>query len=82
MANHGVTVIGTSVAEAFDRLYYFERACQTLVLAMSTGRELNVARDEIALMTRRQWDDQPELIDKHLAELKAILDDEEPDYAN
>ena len=82
MANHGVTVIGSSVAEAFDRMYYFERACQTLVLAMSTGRELNVASDSVALMTRQQWDDQPELIDKHLSELRAILDDEDPGYVS
>lgn len=82
MANHGVTVIGSSVAEAFDRLYYFERACQTLVLALSTGRELNVADDAVALMTRQQWDSQPELIDHHLSELRAILDEEDPEYAN
>lgn len=82
MANHGVTVIGSSVAEAFDRLYYFERACQTLVLAMSTGRELNVPSDAVAMLTRQQWDDQPELIDKHLSELRTILDDEDPSYAN
>jgi hypothetical protein len=52
------------------------------MLAMSTGRELNVAPDSVALMTRQQWDDQPELIDKHLSELRAILDDEEPGYAS
>jgi hypothetical protein len=33
-------------------------------------------------MTRQQWDDQPELIDKHLSELRTILDDEEPGYAS
>ena len=28
MRNHGVLTVGTTVAEAFERLYYFERACQ------------------------------------------------------
>ena len=40
MGNHGVLVTGSSVAQAFDNLYYFERACQTLVLAYSTGQPL------------------------------------------
>lgn len=38
MANHGVLVVGETIAEAFDALYYLERACQFQVLALSTGR--------------------------------------------
>lgn len=38
LGNHGVLVIGASVAEAFDELYYLERACELQVLALSTGR--------------------------------------------
>ena len=37
LANHGVIVVGPSVAEAFDSLYYLERACRLQVLARSTG---------------------------------------------
>ena len=33
MASHGVTVIGPTVAWAFDDLYYLERACMHQVLA-------------------------------------------------
>src|ERR1700721_2135271 len=40
MGNHGVLVVGGTVAEAFDLLYSLERACRTLVLAYSTGRPL------------------------------------------
>jgi ribulose-5-phosphate 4-epimerase/fuculose-1-phosphate aldolase len=40
MSNHGVLATGLTVAEAFTRLYYLERACQTQVLALSTGRKL------------------------------------------
>jgi len=38
MANHGVIVCGETVAEAYDHLYYFERACQVQLYAMWTGR--------------------------------------------
>ena len=38
MGNHGVLVVAGTVAEAFHDMYYLERACQTLVLAYSTGR--------------------------------------------
>lgn len=40
LGNHGVIVCGASVAEAYDDLYYLERACQQQVLAQSTGRPL------------------------------------------
>ena len=41
-ANHGVIVVGKSVAEAFDDLYYLERAAEVVVKAMSTGRPLKI----------------------------------------
>jgi hypothetical protein len=31
MKNHGVVVTGNTVAEAFDRMYFLERACQVQV---------------------------------------------------
>ncbi|MDP9137368.1 MAG: class II aldolase/adducin family protein, partial [Pseudomonadota bacterium] len=40
MGNHGVLVVANTVGEAFDRLYYLERACRTLALAYSTGQPL------------------------------------------
>lgn len=47
MKNHGVLVTGDTIAQAYRRLYKLERACRTQVLAMSTGRELNVLTPEI-----------------------------------
>ena len=38
MGNHGVLIAGASVAEAFDNLYYLERACQTLVFPIPPAR--------------------------------------------
>ena len=82
MGNHGVMVIGDTVAETFDRLYYFERACETYVRALQTGRALRVLPDEIAEKTARELDSYPGQGERHLAELRAILDDEGSDYAD
>jgi len=40
MANHGVATVGRTIAEAYDRLYYLERAAQVQLYAMWTGRPL------------------------------------------
>ena len=82
MGNHGVMVAGPTVASAFDTLYYFERACETLVTAYATGKELRVVSDTVARQTVADWESYPDLSDRHFAELKAILDEEEPDYRN
>ena len=80
MGNHGVLVLGNSVAEAFNRLYYFERAAQTYVLALQTGKELRVLSDEIAEKTAAELENYPGASERHLAELIRILDDEGSDF--
>jgi ribulose-5-phosphate 4-epimerase/fuculose-1-phosphate aldolase len=82
MANHGVTVLGRTVAEAFDTLYHLERACENQVLAMSTGRPLKRLTDEAARKTSQQWAENGWLADDHFTALKRVLDREEPDYAH
>jgi ribulose-5-phosphate 4-epimerase/fuculose-1-phosphate aldolase len=47
MKNHGVLVVGDTVAQAYRRLYKLERICRNQILALSTGRELAVLSDEI-----------------------------------
>jgi len=81
MGNHGVMVIGDTVAETFNRMFYFERAAETYIRALQTGRPLRVLSDEIAEKTAREIEDYPEQDVRHLAELKAILDAERSDYA-
>ena len=81
MGNHGVLVIGETVAETFNRMYYFERAAETYIRALQTGMELRVLSDEIAEKTARELEEYPEQDVRHLAELKAILDHEGSDYA-
>lgn len=80
MGNHGVTVTGRDVAEAFDRLYFLEKACEAQVLAMSTGRELRQVDPATARLTRDQWEAYPDGPENHFAEIRAILDEESPGY--
>jgi ribulose-5-phosphate 4-epimerase/fuculose-1-phosphate aldolase len=47
MKNHGVLVTGATVAQAYRRLYRLERVCRNQVIALGTGRPLQVLSDEI-----------------------------------
>ncbi|WP_420406386.1 class II aldolase and adducin N-terminal domain-containing protein [Nisaea sp.] len=81
MGNHGILVIGDSVADTFNRLYYFERAAETYIRALQTGLDLRVMPDEIAEKTAQELEDYPGQANRHLDELKAILDEEGSTYA-
>ena len=80
MGNHGVTTLGDTVAEAFDLLYHLERAARTTVLALSTGQPLAILDAALAETTAREWETQPDAEHAHFAEMKRILDAEEPGY--
>lgn len=82
MAQHGVLALGQSVAQAFDDIYYFEKAAETFITALSSGMELNLASHEVAEKTARQWADYPGIAAKHLAAIRDVLDEDEPDYRN
>jgi len=82
MGNHGVLVLGESVADAFNRLFYFERACEVYIKALQTGRRLRVLSHEIAEKTAREMEEYPEQGDRHFAELKKLLDRDRSDYAS
>lgn len=80
MGHHGVVVIGDTVADTFNRMYYFERAAKTYIQALQTGQPLRVMPHDIAAKTARQLADYPEQATRHLDELKAILDTEGSNY--
>ena len=82
MGSHGVLVAAATVAEAFDTVYYLERACQTLVLAYSTGRPLNMMSDAVAEKTAQEWEEYAGMASAHFAEMKRILDTEDASYAD
>ena len=86
LANHGIIVVGPTVAEAFDALYYLERACRLQVLARSMfakeGGKLRQVRPEVARETYRLiLADTPKYAGAHFTALKRILDREEPGYS-
>jgi ribulose-5-phosphate 4-epimerase/fuculose-1-phosphate aldolase len=82
MGNHGITVIGETVAEAFEDLYYLEKACKTMVLAYSSGQSLNILPHELACETAKGWDDFRGASFAHFEQLKAELDANDPSYLN
>ncbi len=82
LASHGVVVVGPTVAEAFDDLYYLERACKAQVLARSTGGALRRIEPAIVAKTAQQIAGEKAQCHRHFAALKRILDREEPDYKN
>lgn len=74
MGNHGITVVGETIAEAFEDLYYLEKACKTMVLAYSTGQPLNVLPHELALETAESWDEFRGQSYAHFEQRKGMLD--------
>lgn len=80
MAHHGVMVVGHSVADALNRLYYFERAAETYIKALSTGRPLKVMSPEVAEQTARQWETYEGFAERHLQAIMAILDRDGEDF--
>ena len=82
LASHGVIVVGPTVAEAFDALYYLERACRLQVLARSMSGKLRTVRPDVVADThRRLAADTPQYAGAHFGALKRLLDREEPGYS-
>jgi ribulose-5-phosphate 4-epimerase/fuculose-1-phosphate aldolase len=82
LKNHGVMVIGPTIAEAWDDLYYLERAAEVQVKAMSTGRRLMPVTPEIARKCSEQMRyGDPESARLHLESVKRILGRDEPEFA-
>ena len=86
LANHGVIVVGPTVAEAFDLMYYLERACRLQVLGRSmmanSGGKFRAVRPEVVEQTYKLiLADAPKYAGAHFEALKRILDREEPAYS-
>ncbi len=80
MGNHGVMLVGETVADVFDEMYYLEKAADTQLKVLASGREPAIIPNDIAEMACEQWHEYPGFSKHHFNELKAILDEEEPDY--
>ena len=85
LKNHGVLVTGTTVAEAYRRLYKLERVCRTQILALSTGQPLEILSDEMVAAVQAPAEREthsPEERDHLFFEaMMRILDREMPGYA-
>lgn len=87
LANHGIVATGRSVADAFNSLYFFERAAEVQLLALSTGRPLRHVPDAVVRHTHAQFQAATDVggagrVELHFAALKRLLDRTEPDYAH
>ena len=81
MKNHGVLVLAPTIAEAWDDLYYLERAAEVQVLAMSTGRTVSPVDPAVAKAAYRQMrEGDADSARAHLAAIRRQLDAEEPQY--
>ena len=80
--NHGVTVAGPTVAEAFYDLYYLELACKRQYLLVTSGCKASVVPEDVAADTRRHIDGEfSESAGLYFDALKRVLDREDPGYA-
>ena len=80
LQNHGVLVIGEDVADAWQKLYFLERACQTQVLALSTGQDLLQVSEEIAVRTADRFERDSFGASELFAAERRRLDRENPGY--
>jgi len=80
LRNHGVIVAGESVATTYDALYYLERAALVQVLAMQTGRPLEIVPTQIVERTVRQMAGGGEQSVLHFEALKRMLNRDEPGW--
>jgi len=74
LAHHGVVVNGRSVAQAFDDLYYLERACRQHVLALQTGAAIKLIPENIVQQTADQFQrDSLFFAEQHFQALAQVL---------
>jgi len=82
MRNHGVMVVAPTIAEAWDDLYYLERAAEVQLKAMASGRPLLPIAPEIAEKAAAQIRDGDPLSARlHLDSVRRRLLKAEPEFA-
>jgi ribulose-5-phosphate 4-epimerase/fuculose-1-phosphate aldolase len=87
LRNHGTLTVGTTVGEAFSRMYRIERACRFQLAALTGGAEPNAIPQEVANYTidqGRELNQTGRAAGGKLmwAALKRKLDREDPSYAS
>lgn len=82
LKNHGPLVLGPTIAEAWDDLYYLERAAEVQLKAMASGRPLKPVKPAIAHAACKQMmEGNSESARLHLESVKRQLLRSEPEFA-
>ena len=86
MKNHGVLVVGETIAQAYRRLYKLERVCRAQLLALGSGQPLQVLSDDIVKQVQSvPQDDRHSRAEREQLFFEAmmrVLDRELPGYAD
>jgi ribulose-5-phosphate 4-epimerase/fuculose-1-phosphate aldolase len=86
LKNHGVIAVGDTIAQAYRRLYKLEKACQTQLLAMSSGQPLEVMSEAvIAEVLQRAPEDRHPIRERERLYFEAmmrVVDRVNPGYAD
>lgn len=84
LRNHGLLTTGRSIAEAFTRMFYLNRACEIQLATLSAGQEIIVPSAAVCEHAAKQHDDYAELdtvhLDREWTALLRLLDRDGPDY--
>ncbi|MFT5131043.1 MAG: ribulose-5-phosphate 4-epimerase/fuculose-1-phosphate aldolase [Rhodothermales bacterium] len=83
LRNHGLLALGGSIAEAFNQIYFLERACQAQVAALAGGRQLRFPPKDVCELVARQSQDEIHN-DLHLLaweSAKRLIAAEQADYS-
>ena len=83
LRNHGLLVAGTSIQDAFDLMYYLERACQIQIRMQCAGADLVHPPREVAEQVGRSFERPTRQSQgKAWAALRRMLDRNDSSYAD
>ncbi len=83
LRNHGLLVAGTSIPDAFDLMYYLERACQIQIRLQCAGADIVHPPHEVAQQVGRSFERPTRQSQgKAWAALRRMLDRTDPSYAD
>ncbi|XP_037783000.1 adducin-related protein C1289.14-like [Penaeus monodon] len=81
MGHHGVISVASTIAMAFDHLYYLERSAELQILALATQKEIELIPEEHCQpMADVFWRDMPKYADAHFYSMYRRLRKTQPDF--
>jgi len=82
LQNHGLLVAGRTIPEAFNNIYYLERACQAQVAALAGGTELVTPPEAVRQHTAEQFNNVGTLehYDMMWESCLRLVEHDRPDY--